>query len=141
MEEPAHLRTMRATYDTVAVNYARFLPDLRAETALDQAMVARLAELTSVGRPRADRRPRLRYRRITAHLDSLGVEAFGIDLSPAMVGLAALDSRYLGVVCHRGPSASGSRHRRRCRHTGRQHVCGNSAEPVPTTSETLPFAA
>lgn len=48
MDEPAHLHTTKATYDTVAADYARLLPDLRAEAALDQAMLARFAELTSV---------------------------------------------------------------------------------------------
>jgi SAM-dependent methyltransferase len=88
VDEPAHLVTTRATYDAVAVDYARLLPDLRAETALDQAMLATFAELTSATSlgPVADLG--CGTGRITAHLDSLGVDAFGIDLSPVMVDLA-----------------------------------------------------
>ncbi len=88
MDEPAHLRATRETYDAVAQDYARLLPDLRAETALDQAMLATFAELTSAEalEPVADLG--CGTGRVTAHLDSLGVEVFGIDLSPAMIGLA-----------------------------------------------------
>jgi SAM-dependent methyltransferase len=88
MDEPAHLRTTRATYDAVAPDYARLLPDLRAETALDQAMLVTFAELASAAGlgPVADLG--CGTGRVTAHLDALGVEAFGIDLSPAMVDLA-----------------------------------------------------
>lgn len=45
VHEPAHLLTTRASYDAVADDYARLLPDLRAETDLDRAMLARLADL------------------------------------------------------------------------------------------------
>jgi len=88
VDEPAHLLTTRATYDTVAAEYARLLPDLRAEVTLDRAMLATFAELVSTSGlgPVADLG--CGAGRITAHLDSLGVDAFGIDLSPAMVGLA-----------------------------------------------------
>jgi len=88
VDEPAHLRTTRATYDTVAADYARLLPDLRAETSLDQAMLATFADLTMTAGlgPVADLG--CGTGRITAHLDSLGVDAFGIDLSTAMVDLA-----------------------------------------------------
>jgi len=88
VDEPAHLSATRATYDTVAVDYARLLPDLRAETRLDQAMLATFAELTTAEGlgPVADLG--CGTGRITAHLDSLGVDAFGVDLSPAMVDLA-----------------------------------------------------
>jgi len=88
VDEPAHLRTTRAAYDTVAADYARLLPDLRAEAALDKAMLATFAELTSTASlgPVADLG--CGTGRMTAHLDSLGVETFGIDLSPAMVDLA-----------------------------------------------------
>lgn len=82
------MRTTRATYDSLAVDYARLLPDLKAETPLDQAMLATFAELTteaSLG-PVADLG--CGTGRITAHLDSLGVDAFGVDLSPTMVDLA-----------------------------------------------------
>lgn len=88
MDEPAHLHRTRATYDAVAVDYARLLPDLRAETSLDQAMLARFAELTmatGLG-PVADLG--CGTGRITAHLHTLGVDIFGIDLSSAMVDLA-----------------------------------------------------
>src|SRR5271156_4488921 len=33
MDEAAHLLTTRATYDTMAADYARLLPDLRAEAS------------------------------------------------------------------------------------------------------------
>jgi SAM-dependent methyltransferase len=88
VDEPAHLLTTRATYDTVAADYARLLPDLRAEATLDRAMLATFAELVSASGlgPVADLG--CGTGRITAHLGSLGVDAFGIDLSPAMVDLA-----------------------------------------------------
>lgn len=66
-------------------SHARLLPDLRAETDLDRAMLARFADLASTARvgPVADLG--CGTGRVTAHLNSLGVEAFGVDLSPAMV--------------------------------------------------------
>ena len=85
MDEPAHLLTTRATYDTVADDYAQLFPDLRAETDLDKAMLATFADLALAANlgPVADLG--CGAGRITAHLDSLGVNVFGIDLSPAMV--------------------------------------------------------
>ena len=95
MDEPAHLRTTRATYDTVAIDYFRLLLDLRAETSLDQAMLAKFAELTKAAGlgPVADLG--CGTGRVAAHLDSLGVDVFGIDLSPAMVDLARRTYRHL----------------------------------------------
>src|ERR1700722_12001210 len=68
-----------------ALDYARLFPDLRAETDLDKAMLATFADLVSAAHlgPVAD--VGCGTGRITAHLDSLGVNVFGIDLSPAMV--------------------------------------------------------
>lgn len=88
MDEAAHLRTTRAAYDTVADDYARLLPDLRAETPLDQAMLAAFAGLTTAAGlgPVADLG--CGAGRMTAHLHDLGVDAFGIDLSPGMVDVA-----------------------------------------------------
>ncbi len=88
MDEPTHLHTTRSAFDAVAVDYARLLPDLRAETSLDQTMLATFAELTTAAGlgPVADLG--CGTGRITAHLDSLGVDAFGIDLSRVMVDLA-----------------------------------------------------
>jgi ubiquinone/menaquinone biosynthesis C-methylase UbiE len=85
VDEPAHLLTTRTTYDTVAPDYARLLPDLRAETDMDRAMLATFAAF-AVGAhlgPVADLG--CGAGRMTAHLDSLGVDAFGVDLSPGMV--------------------------------------------------------
>jgi SAM-dependent methyltransferase len=95
VDEPAHLRTTRATYDTVAIDYFRLLLDLRAETSLDQAMLAKFAELTKAAGlgPVADLG--CGTGRVAAHLDSLGVDVFGIDLSPAMVDLARRTYRHL----------------------------------------------
>jgi len=85
VDPPAHLLTTRTTYDMAALDYARLFPDLRAETDLDKAMLATFADLVSAAHlgPVAD--VGCGTGRITAHLDSLGVNVFGIDLSPAMV--------------------------------------------------------
>jgi SAM-dependent methyltransferase len=85
VDEPAHLATTRTTYDTVAADYARLLPDLRAETDLDKAMLGTFADLAlgaNLG-PVADLG--CGTGRVTAHLDSLGVNVFGVDLSPGML--------------------------------------------------------
>jgi SAM-dependent methyltransferase len=88
VDEPTYLHATRLTYDAVGADYARLLPDLRAETSLDQAMLATFAELIKAAGlgPVADLG--CGTGRVTAHLDSLGVPVFGIDLSPVMVDLA-----------------------------------------------------
>jgi len=88
MTEPSYLRATRAAYDTVAVDYAeRFSTELAAKP-LDRALLAAFSELvqiTGVG-PVADLG--CGPGRVTAHLHSLGLSAFGVDLSPAMVAVA-----------------------------------------------------
>jgi SAM-dependent methyltransferase len=85
VDEPAHLLATRATYDTVAPEYARLLPDLRAETSLDKAMLDTFADWASGANlgPIADLG--CGTGRMTAHLDSRGVNVFGVDLSPGML--------------------------------------------------------
>ena len=88
MSEPAYLSATRAAYDTVAVDYAEFMSTEPPETPLDLAMLAAFAQrVRSAGAgPVADLG--CGPGRITAHLRSLGLTAFGIDLSPAMVAVA-----------------------------------------------------
>lgn len=88
MTEPSYLTDTRATYDTVAVDYAEMLKTDLAEKPLDRAMLAAFAELVRA----ADAGPVADLGcgpgRVTAHLRSLGVPAFGVDLSPGMVEVA-----------------------------------------------------
>lgn len=88
MSEPDHVRTTRAAYDTVAVDYARLVSTELAAKPLDRALLAAFAELVRAagGGPVADLG--CGPGRITAHLRSLEVTAFGVDLSPAMVAVA-----------------------------------------------------
>lgn len=88
MDQPASLRIVTATYDTVAADYGRLLPDLRAETPLDHAMLATFAELTRTSGLGQVIDAGCGTGRITAHLHSLGVDIFGIDLSPGMIDVA-----------------------------------------------------
>jgi SAM-dependent methyltransferase len=87
MTETSYLHT-RASYDTVAVDYARLLSTELEAKPLDRAMLAAFAELVQAdgAGPVADLG--CGPGRVTAHLDSLGLSAFGIDLSPAMVAVA-----------------------------------------------------
>jgi len=78
------LDATRATYDTVAEDYARLVTGLDAEGPLDRAMLADFAD--RVDGPVAD--VGCGAGRMTAYLDGLGLDVVGIDLSPGMVAVA-----------------------------------------------------
>ncbi|MFJ2776269.1 class I SAM-dependent DNA methyltransferase [Kitasatospora sp. NPDC087315] len=88
MTEPEFLTTARAFYDAIAADYADRYRDELAVKPLDRAMLASFAELVqaSGGGPVAELG--CGPGRVTAHLDGLGLEISGIDLSPGMVALA-----------------------------------------------------
>ncbi|MET8355479.1 class I SAM-dependent methyltransferase [Micromonospora sp. NPDC005171] len=85
------LADTRTSYDTVAVSYAHLVRDLLAEAPHERAALASFAELVAAvgGGPVAD--VGCGTGRITAHLHTLGVDAFGIDLSPGMIEVARRD--------------------------------------------------
>ncbi|WDG30610.1 class I SAM-dependent methyltransferase [Streptomyces sp. CA-278952] len=88
MMESPHLDAIRQSYDAVAADYARTVKDPSELDPLSRAVLAAFAELvTSSGLgPTAD--VGCGPGKVTAYLTGLGVSAFGIDLSPGMVGLA-----------------------------------------------------
>jgi SAM-dependent methyltransferase len=85
VSEPAFLTTTRASFDAVAADYAATFADELSGKPLDRALLGAFAELVPDG-PVADVGCGPGY--VTAHLASLGLDAFGIDLSPGMVEVA-----------------------------------------------------
>ena len=85
------LAAIRASYDTVASDYADLLRDNLAQQPYDRAVLGLFAELVTDGggAPVAD--VGCGPGRITAHLARSGLDAFGIDLSPAMIEIARRD--------------------------------------------------
>jgi len=88
MSEPSYLVATRAAYDTVAADYAELLKDSLAEIPMDRAMLAVLAELVLGDGAGQVGDIGCGPGRITRHLDSLGLDVLGIDLSPTMVDVA-----------------------------------------------------
>ncbi|MEV0676910.1 methyltransferase domain-containing protein [Actinosynnema sp. NPDC050436] len=78
------LEVTRAAYDVVAVSYEELLRDDLAANTADRAVLGMFAEHTTGRVADVGCGPG----RITAHLASLGVDAFGVDLSPGMVEVA-----------------------------------------------------
>jgi ubiquinone/menaquinone biosynthesis C-methylase UbiE len=78
----------RASYDTVAGSYADLTRHLLDETPEERAVLLSFADMVRAqgGGTVAD--VGCGTGRITAHLRQLGVDAFGIDLSPGMVAVA-----------------------------------------------------
>jgi len=86
--DPADVLATRLAYDTVAEDYAELLQAELANKPYDRAMLATFAELVkSAGGGRVGDLG-CGPGRVTAHLDSLGLDAFGVDLSPGMVAVA-----------------------------------------------------
>ncbi|WP_072687214.1 class I SAM-dependent DNA methyltransferase [Rhodococcus marinonascens] len=82
------IQTVRDAYDNVAVIYAARFQHLLDSKPLDRAMLAAFAELVQAdgARPVADLG--CGPGRLTSHLLSLGLDTFGVDLSPEMIRLA-----------------------------------------------------
>ncbi|MFF3153689.1 MULTISPECIES: class I SAM-dependent methyltransferase [unclassified Streptomyces] len=88
LEHDASLTATREAYDTAAPTYARLFRDSLRESPLDRAMLSVFAEAvrTAGGGRVADLGCGPGH--ITAHLADLGLTAFGVDASPAMIELA-----------------------------------------------------
>ncbi|MFF9011630.1 class I SAM-dependent methyltransferase [Streptomyces sp. NPDC014870] len=84
------LTATREAYDAVASTYARLFSDSLRDSVLDRAILGAFAEAvreTGDG-PVADLGCGPGH--VTAHMAELGLSAFGVDASPAMVELARL---------------------------------------------------
>jgi SAM-dependent methyltransferase len=86
--EPDFLRTTREAYDSVAVVYAKQFSDTLRDRPLERTLLSAFAEIVRAfgDGPVADLGCGPGH--ITAHLHGLGLSAFGVDLSPMMIGLA-----------------------------------------------------
>jgi SAM-dependent methyltransferase len=85
------LADTRTSYDTVAASYADMTRAGLADAPYLRAVLALFADMvrTAGGGPVADMGCGPGH--ITAHLHELGADAFGIDLSPAMIEVARRD--------------------------------------------------
>ena len=88
MLETDALSATRAAYDAVADTYAELFRDSLRDSPLDRAMLGVFAEAVRAGGngPVADLGCGPGH--VTAHLRELGLTAFGVDASPAMIELA-----------------------------------------------------
>ncbi|WP_308033456.1 class I SAM-dependent DNA methyltransferase [Streptomyces solaniscabiei] len=85
------LADTRTSYDTVAASYAELTRHLLDETPVERAVLALFADLVRARGGGLVVDVRCGTGRITGHLRTLGVEAFGIDLSPGMIDVARRD--------------------------------------------------
>jgi SAM-dependent methyltransferase len=85
------LADTRTSYDTVAVSYADQMRNALAERPYLRGALALFADKVRAagGGPVAD--VGCGPGKVTAHLHGLGVDAFGIDLSPGMIDVARRD--------------------------------------------------
>jgi SAM-dependent methyltransferase len=86
------LEDTRVSYDTVAESYTAFVRDLLDDLPRERAALGEFAGLVRAGGdgPVAD--VGCGPGRVTAFLRGLGLDAFGIDLSPRMIGIARRDN-------------------------------------------------
>ncbi|MGH3251900.1 MAG: class I SAM-dependent methyltransferase [Trebonia sp.] len=86
MVEHDGLSVTREAYDAAAPAYAQLFRDTLRDSPLDRAILGAFAEVVGAGRQVADLGCGPGH--ITAYLDELGLAAFGVDASPAMIKLA-----------------------------------------------------
>ncbi|MEV4394958.1 class I SAM-dependent methyltransferase [Nonomuraea sp. NPDC049607] len=91
MAESSYLTTTADAYDAVAELYADLARDSLARLPLDRAMISVFAELVRATGPRPVVEAGCGPGYMTAHLRDLGLDAFGIDLSPALLDIARRD--------------------------------------------------
>ncbi|MFD9969638.1 class I SAM-dependent DNA methyltransferase [Streptomyces sp. NPDC059011] len=88
LTESLHVRSTRLAYDTVAVDYEELVREELAAKPLDRAMLGAFAEVVRAAGagPVAD--AGCGPGRIAAYLAGLGLDVFGVDLSPEMIAVA-----------------------------------------------------
>ncbi|WP_329464730.1 class I SAM-dependent DNA methyltransferase [Streptomyces sp. NBC_01431] len=87
-ESPSHLTATADAYDAVAVLYAELFRDAYAELPLDRAMLAAFADSVRTAGAGPVAELGCGPGHVTAHLRDLGLDVFGVDLSPVMIDLA-----------------------------------------------------
>jgi SAM-dependent methyltransferase len=89
MAEADYLTAIRSSYDTMAESYASLVPARFEQDLPGRALLGAFAEYVAAGGggPVAD--VGCGPGHVTAHLRELGLDVFGIDLSPAMVAEAS----------------------------------------------------
>ncbi|MER7505582.1 class I SAM-dependent methyltransferase [Nonomuraea pusilla] len=90
-ESSPYLTATADAYDAVADLYADLARDSLDRLPMDRAMVAAFAELVRAAGPRPVAEAGCGPGYMTAHLRDLGLDAFGVDLSPAMIDIARKD--------------------------------------------------
>ncbi|WP_052851081.1 class I SAM-dependent DNA methyltransferase [Streptomyces avicenniae] len=85
---PSHLAVTADAYDALAPVYADFVRNALDALPLDRSVIAAFAELVRAGGPGPVAELGCGPGQMTAHLRDLGLDAFGIDLSPVMIDLA-----------------------------------------------------
>ncbi|MGW1024765.1 class I SAM-dependent methyltransferase [Streptomyces sp. NPDC002577] len=89
MTEPSsYLAATADAYDAVAVLYAELVRNEFDALPLDRAMLAAFAEVTRATNAGPVAELGCGPGRVTAYLRDLGLDVFGIDLSPVMIDLA-----------------------------------------------------
>lgn len=88
MIEPDSLHATRDAYDAVAALYAQQFTDTLRDRPLERALLAAFAESVRAGGEGEVADLGCGPGHVTAHLRGLGLRAFGVDASPAMIGLA-----------------------------------------------------
>ncbi|MET8757068.1 class I SAM-dependent methyltransferase [Lentzea sp. NPDC004782] len=86
MTDQSALHDTKAAYDAVAPLYAELFSDILDRLPLERALLAAFAELVRGAGPVADLGCGPGH--LTAHLNALGLNAFGVDLSSEMIALA-----------------------------------------------------
>ena len=89
--DPLDFRAVRHAYDTVAEDYAGRLPDTRAESPLDLAMVDAFASAVTAGGSARVLDAGSGTGRMSRYLADRGCLVSGVDLSPGMVAMARRD--------------------------------------------------
>jgi SAM-dependent methyltransferase len=86
--EPDFLRATAEAYDAVAVVYAEQFSDTLRDRPLERALLSAFAEIVRAAGDGPVGDLGCGPGHVTAHLHGLGLSAFGVDLSPTMIGLA-----------------------------------------------------
>ncbi|MFI9030993.1 class I SAM-dependent DNA methyltransferase [Streptomyces sp. NPDC053560] len=88
MTELQTLRDTRESYDAIAQTYVELFQDSLRDRPLERALLSAFAELVRADGDGAVADLGCGPGYVTAHLRGLGLNAFGVDASPAMIDLA-----------------------------------------------------